>query len=192
VAFAIAACLMICFIVSSLCLTIYFYKQRKSKEKFPTASNKKRAPPNSNEIYNYASVNKDLKNTFGEFECLNADLQSSQRNSSSAASTTSSTSLTKTTNSTAASAQLITNSNRNANLIASSVSSVSPASTNNSSSESNQKFYTTNYESLQMNYSSIDSSSNTLDKNNLKGNTFVYGDEPNYSSVFKVFLEKLY
>jgi hypothetical protein len=188
VAFAIAACLMICFIVSSLCLTIYFYKQRKSKEKFPTASNKKRTP-NSNEIYNYASVNKD-KNNFGEFECLNADLQSSQRNSSSnsssAASTTSSTSLTKTTNSTTASAQLITNSNRNTNLIASSVSSVSPASTNNSS-ESNQKFYTTNYESLQMNYSSIDSSSNTLDKNNLKGNTFVYGDEPNYSSVFKVF-----
>ena len=201
-AFVIAACLMICFIVSSLCLTFYFYKQRQAKNKFPTSSNKKRATNNAAEIYNYATVNKE-KNNIGEFERLNAGLEKSNRTSSnssgsSAASTSSSTSLTKTTNSTAASAQLITtNSNRSPNLVVSSVSSVSPASTNNSS-ESNQKFYTTNYETLQMNYSSIDSSSNanTLDRplqlrnngnNNMKGNTFMYGDEPNYSSVFKVF-----
>jgi hypothetical protein len=195
-AFVIAACLMICFIVTSLCLTFYFYKQRQSKEKFSKTLNKKRMANNSTDIYNYATVNKE-KGNFGDFERLNTDLEKSNRNSSnssSAASTSSSTSLTKTTNSTTASAQLISNSNRNANLVASSISSVSPASTNNSS-ESNQKFYTTNYETLQMNYSSIDSSSNTntldrpsqLKSNNVKGNMYAYRDEPNYSSVFKVF-----
>ena len=197
--FIVSACLMICFIVASLCMTVYFYKQRNSDK--ASRSHKKRI--NSSDIYNFAT---DKSNFNNEFERLNQTSEKSNRNSSgsnsSAASTTSSTSLTKTTNS---SASTTNNNQQNKanNLVATSVSSVSPASTNNSSelnhSVNNQKFYTTNYESLQLNYSSIDSSNtNTLDRpkqigasnamnnGNTKSSTFIYSDEPNYSSVFKV------
>ena len=190
--FIVAACLMICFIVSSLCLTFYFYKQRQTRDRL--RENKKRKS-NPAEIYNYATANISKEKTgFNcEFERLDPELeQKANRHSSSTGSTTSSASLTKTTNSTA-SAHLMSSSSSNtrSHLIASSVSSVSPASTNHSS-EANQKFFATNYESLQLNYSSVDSSSNTLDRPgqavnaSAKSSTFIYADEPNYSSVFKV------
>lgn len=159
--FVVAAGLMLCFIVTSLCMTMYFYKQRRQSGR----------------------IRKESK-LLSDFA---GDQEFQSRRSTDDGSTSSSTSLTntKTTNSTISTSQ---NNNQSRVVSLLSASSVSPASTQD---DATTHLFTTNYESLQLNYSSVDSHGESSQTNTLNGKSsftpscMMYDDEPNYSSVFK-------
>ena len=158
---------IICFIIISLSMSIYFYKQR-SKSQSPIEFNVDNYDKDkSYNRLNYNLNKETITKNYDVYERLNKNDTTtdfgSKRNSNSAS--TSSSSLTKTTNS----------SNCNPNISKKDNSAnVSPKSIS-SSSEQNKNIY-----------SHINSDVNTLDR---CSNRYIGGeDEPHYSSIFKVIL----